>query len=179
MATPTQRFLSYALLACGVAFSLSANIETQNPFLPPNYGVKPTTPAPPTVSNGPLARELELRGIIKIGDRFQFSIFSKKGNTSYWITENQNEAGLYVRDFDASDNSVLVTQNGRTERISLNTANDKPLPIKNSGAVVSRNVTRKTPTPSTLPAILQGKAKPSNSSGTTGVIRRRVILPKK
>ena len=60
--------------------TIEANIETKNPFLPHNYGKKAEvkTPPPRTAANGPLGRELELRGMIKMGGKYRFSIFNKK-----------------------------------------------------------------------------------------------------
>ena len=180
MTSPFQRCLLFPLLWVGAASALAATIESQSPFLPPNHGVviaKPPAPAP--VTNGILARELELRGIIQIGDTFQFSVFSKKENMGYWIAENENANGISIRDFDASDQSVTVTKNGRSERLSLVSANERPLPIKNTGPVVSRGSSGKpsVPTPASLPALLQNQAKANPTPGN--VVRRRVILPKK
>jgi hypothetical protein len=180
MTAPFQRRLSTVLLFAGVVSTALASLESQSPFLPPGHGVvvaKPLAPAP----SGILARELELRGIIQIGDRFQFSIFSKKDKLGYWISENEAANGISVRDFDAGDRSIIVSRNGRTERLALVSANEKPLPIKSSGPVVSKPTSRPSiPTPVPLPAQLQNKIKPgSGNSGTGSVVRRRVILPKK
>ncbi len=178
MTAPFQRRLLLPLLLMGTASAVAASIETQSPFLPPNHGVviaKPPAPAP----SGILARELELRGIIQIGGTFQFSVFSKKENMGYWIAENENANGISIRDFDASDQSVTVTKNGRSERLSLVAANEKPLPIKNTGPVVSRGSSARpaAPTPASLPALLKNQTKANPTPGN--VVRRRVILPKK
>ena len=165
------------LLILSAVLPLCASIKEQSPFLPPNHGVVVTkTPTP--VPSGILAREIELRGVIQIGDTFQFSVFNKKENLGYWISENESANGISVRDFDAGDLSLTVTKNGRSERLSLVSANEKPLPIKNSGPVISRTPTAvgNAPKPAPLPVTLQGKATPAPPSGN--VVRRRVVLPK-
>lgn len=173
-----QRRLLIPLLLVSASFPLAATIEKQSPFLPPDYGVvvaKPLAPAP----SGIIARELELRGVIQIRGTFQFSVFSKKENLGYWIAENESANGISIRDFDAGDLSATVTKNGRSERLSLVTANERPLPIKNTGPVVSRGSSGRpsVPVPAPLPALLQNQ---NNSTSTPGsVVRRRVILPKK
>lgn len=176
-----QHFLSLLLLA-GTAGSVLASIESQNPFLPPGHGVVVAKPVPAAPS-GILARELELRGIIQIDNRFQFSIFSKKDNLGYWIREDETANGIAVRDFDADDLSISVSKNGRTERLSLISANEKPLPIRNSGPVISKPKSRTSgavPTNSPLPPQLQNTIKPAAGNTSSGnVVRRRVILPKK
>ncbi|NCG08078.1 MAG: hypothetical protein GWO81_00670 [Verrucomicrobia bacterium] len=180
MTQPIQgRFLTLLLLA-GLLSPALASIESENPFLPPGHGVVVAPKAPPS-NTGILARELELRGIIQIGDRFQFSLFSKKDNLGYWISEDQTANGISVRDFDAGDLSVIVSKNGRTERLSLVSAHERPLPIKNSGPVISRSTNlNSVARPAPLPIQLQDKIKPSTgSSSATNVVRRRVILPKK
>ena len=180
MTSPFQRCLCLPLLLVGAASAMAASIEKQSPFLPPNHGVviaKPPAPAP--APNGILARELELRGIIQIGGTFQFSLFSKKEKMGYWIAENESANGISIRDFDAGDQSVTVTKNGRTERLSLVSANERPLPIKNTGPVVSRGSSGQpaAPPPASLPALLQNQTKSTPTPGN--VVRRRVILPKK
>lgn len=181
MRSSIQQHLLTLLLVAGMVSPTLASIVSESPFLPPGHGVviaKPVTPAPA----GILARELELRGIIQIGDRFQFSIFNKKENLGYWISEDETANGIAVRDFDAGDLSVIVSKNGRTERLSLVSANEKPLPIKNSGPLVSRSTSRTTGVPRTapLPPQLQNAIKPgAGNTNSGGVVRRRVVLPKK
>ena len=109
---------------------LEAQLAEKSPFLPPNHGAT-EKPAPRTTvpAQGPLSRELEFRGMVSLGGQRQFSIFSKKANTGYWINENQSVEGIQVRGFDPANATVIISMNGRSERLTLKTATDRPLPV--------------------------------------------------
>ena len=74
--------LLFLLFTGSVALSAQVDLKTKSPFLPPIYGVVVAkTPAPAPA--GIIARQLEFRGVIQIGDQFHFSIFNKKENLGY------------------------------------------------------------------------------------------------
>jgi hypothetical protein len=159
------------LLACANLTLADSTLAKKSPFLPPDYGIKKVAPRPkPAASNGPLARELEFRGIIQLQGRYRFSLFNKKENKGYWVTENQMTNGILARDYDAASMSVDVTINNRTENLTLITANENPLPVAKAA-------------PTNLPQAPNLKLptappKPQANKART-VPRRRVILPKK
>ena len=163
-------------IGAGALFAADAELDKNSPFLPPGYGVQPTTPVkPPPTSSGPLSRELEFRGLIQLSGTYQFSLFNKKENKGYWISENESQEGLRVVSFDTDAMTVTVTMDGRTERLSLVSASDTPLPVQSSGPSAPQ-VNDRTPKP-VLPPDLRN---PSDQTNTRRVIpRRRVILPKK
>ncbi len=168
--------VSLIVLACltlGISLAAaSSKLESNSPFLPPGHNtMKVATPTPPVV-NGPLSRELEFRGIVQMNGIYQFSLFNKKINRGYWIAENGAESGISVRNFDLSGMRITVTQNGRSEQLTLMTATDSPLPVAVSMTPQAPNL----PPGVKLPG-LNGTPKPPSASRV--IPRRRVILPNK
>ena len=163
-------------LTLALAHSASAaTLESKNPFLPPGYGKKEVKPPPPVVqANGPISREIEFRGLMQFGGVYQFSVYNKSEQKAYWLYENQAEGGITVRGYDADSRTVTVNMNGRSERLTLMTTNDAPLPVvASTSAPVNPNAAKPQ-----LPPGLQNPT--NNASGNKRVIpRRRVILPKK
>lgn len=149
------------------------SLSEKSPFLPPGHGIKKDVPAQPKVQpQGPISREIEFRGVVQLGGTYRFSIFNKKKKKSYWLVEKVSQDGISVRSFDANSSSVVINLNGRSERLTLMTATDSPLPVALNKA---QSKPLKKPV---LPA--QITAPQDRNNNTKRVIpRRRVILPKK
>ena len=173
-----HRGLAFALLT-GASVLSAESLQSSNPFLPPGYGEKKEAPKPVVQSNGPISREIEFRGLIKMKGQYQFSLFNKRDQKSYWLKENEAAAqGISVRNYDSGSQSLTVSLSGRTERITLITANSSPLPVVASVSPPI-NTTGNTNKPE-LPPPLQNVTKPNtNNDVKRAVPRRRVILPKK
>ena len=158
--------------------SHAESLESSNPFLPPGYGEeKPEPPKPVVQTNGPISREIEFRGVVKLNDSYQFSVFNKSEQKGYWIQENHAEGGISVRGYDANSRTLTVNMNGRSERLTLMSVSDAPLPVVSS--VSQPNSKAATPT---LPPSIRnaGNSNNNNTESRRRVIpRRRVILPKK
>ena len=158
--------------------SAAETLESSNPFLPPGYGEeKPEPPKTVVVSNGPISREVEFRGVVKLNNRYQFSVFNKTEQKGYWIEENKAEGGISVRSYDAEARTLTVNMNGRSERLTLMSASDAPLPVVSS----VNQATSSAKQPTLPPGIknLNSSNNNSNSENRRRVIpRRRVILPK-
>lgn len=154
------------------ASSLQAkSLESDSPFLPPGYSTEEAPKPPPVVAApGQIAREIEFRGLIQMGGKYQFSIYDKKTQRSYWIRAGSNQEGIGVNNFNPADMSVNVTKSGRSERISLATANDRPMTV----ATVTNAATREATSIPGLPPNLQNK-----NESRRAIPRRRVILPSK
>lgn len=167
------RLCALGLVASGLCGQEDYNALSENsPFLPPGYNDKPAPPPPPAVNSGPLAREIEFRGMMKKDGVYQFSIYNKREQKGYWLKENEFEAGMSIGNYDANSMAITLTSNGRSERISMSTASESPLPVSMSSNNTNRpNVE--------LPAIPSASSN-TNETGNRRVIpRRRVILPKK
>lgn len=165
-------------LALSCADTLHAEtLESKNPFLPPGYGeTKKEPPPPPPQTNGPISRELEFRGIIQLDGVLEYSLFHKAEQKGYWLAENQSQDGIQVRGYDRNAKALTVSMNGRTERLTLRSPNETPLPVASSINPAGNNGN-----PPGLPSGLQNtnnKDNDSDSSNRRRVIpRRRVILP--
>ncbi len=103
---------------------------------------------------------------------YEFSLFNKKLNRGYWIAENASESGISVRNFDLSGMRITVTQNGRSEQLTLMTATDSPLPV----AISMPTKPAALPPGLNIPGLKTNSPKPSASRV---IPRRRVILPNK
>ena len=173
-----RRGLTFALLA-SVSVLSAETLESSNPFLPPGYGEKKETPKPVVQSNGPISREIEFRGLVKMNGQYQFSLFNKRDQKSHWLKENEAAAqGISVRNYDSNSRSLTVDMSGRTERLTLVTASSAPLAVVTSvSQPVTTNGKAKQPA---FPPTLQNTTKANNNNNTRNAVpRRRVILPKK
>lgn len=144
-------------------------LSDKSPFLPPGHGEKPDGAKPPPVVDGPLSREIEFRGVVHIGDKYQFSFFSKKENKSYWIAENTSISGMSARGYDARNGTVVFSKDGRSERLTMLSATDSPLPVALSTVAKDPGTT---PVVETTPRVT-----PPREDNRRVVPRRRVILP--
>ena len=178
--TPAKTFIHTSLIAlAGLTvsaplYAAASKLESDSPFLPAGYNTKkPEPPKPAPKANGPLSREIEFRGVVQMNGIYEFSLFHKKDNRSYWITENGSENGISVRDFDLNTMKVTVTLNGRAEQLTLMTATDSPLPVVAS----SVKQPTKQPKQPNIPGLNTNANKKPRSSRV--IPRRRVILPKK
>jgi hypothetical protein len=155
-------------------FAEDSKLSSNSPFLPPDYKDSKTVVTKPVVpqSNGPISREVEFRGVVQFNGVYEFSLFYKTEQRGYWIAENQSESGISVRSFDADTMTVTVTLNGRSERLSLMSATESPIPVTASTTAV------KAPA-AILDAGIPNINTPNTTNPTTRTIpRRRVILPK-
>lgn len=151
-----------------------SNLELpkNSPFLPHDYGVKKVTPRPqPTVGNGLISRQIEFRGIIQLGGSYRFSLFNKKENKGYWVTENEGSNGIKAMNYNPQSMSLTLSMNGTVEQLILISANESPLPVAVS-APISKEASPRRPTTLTPP-------KPQIVNKSVVVPRRRVILPNK
>lgn len=164
------------MVALPASLTAENTLSEKSPFLPPGYGEEaPKPPPPPPPTQGPISRQLEFRGIVQIAGSYQFSLFSKKENKGYWIEENGEVSGINVRNYDADSGTIVVTTNGRSERLTLISATDSPLPVAQSTAKPQApQVPNILPTPENI----RPNTNDNNTSRRRVVPRRRVILPK-
>lgn len=162
-------------LLCALPLCAASTLEKRNPYLPQDHNKKEVKAPPPVQKSGPLAREIEFRGVAQLNDVYQFSIFDKTEQKSHWIKMGSTKEGIKITKFDADSMSVTLNKSGRTEKLSLMEATDKPMPV-----AVSAPPSTKKPTNAQLkrPVGLPG-AKPTNTNNKNKVVRRRVVLPKK
>lgn len=153
-------------------------LESQSPFLPPGHGKsQATTPPPPPPVNGPLTREIEFRGIVQLAGVYEFSIFHRSKQKSYWLRANESKDGIQIRGFDVNSRTITITMGGRTERLSLMSASETPLPVATSTNLPGAA----NQTPGLPPEVENLTTRSGNQNDETPrnrvVPRRRVILP--
>jgi len=156
------------------ALAQTSSLSEKSPFLPRGYGEKEPEPVQPPVvqNNGPISQTIEVRGVMKWGNRFQFSVFNKKENKSYWIDEDETVEQISARDYDPDSQSLTISMNGRSERLSLMDASESPLPVASSTAASGNRQPN-------LPANLSRENSGSSDNNRKVVPRRRVILPRR
>jgi len=158
-----------------LSFNLSAeeSLSERSPFLPPGYGVENMEPKKPEVQQqGPISRELDFRGIVEIDGQFQFSIFNKKEQKSYWLREDSSsESGILVSSYSPQSSSIIVTLNGRSERLTLASPTDTPLSVGSSAASTGGTKSATSVLPPQLQNPNNNRSKVPPRSG------RRVVLP--
>ncbi|MGJ8650091.1 MAG: hypothetical protein ACSHX4_07020 [Opitutaceae bacterium] len=175
----SDRIFGRQLLLC-VLFTLTSSLsltsqtlESRSPFLPHDHK-KPTRVEPkPVVVNGAIARQIEFRGIVQMNGVYKFSLFNKSDQKGYWIPEGESRDNIKITKFDADSKTVTVSQNGRTEKLSLMESTDVPMAVAVSAPPAQANNAK----PS-LPPGVTIKVN-NNSKPSVAVPRRRVILPKK
>ena len=166
--------LAFCLLFCAIPDSTASTLESNSPFLPDGYGKakpKPKPKAAAPTSNGPLAKQLEFRGVVELQGTYQFSLFDKKDNRGYWIAENSSEEGISVSNFERDKMRLTVSLNGRTEQLTMLNPQDKPMPV-----VRNMPISTKPAKKPNIPGIQSKEGK--QPAKTRSVPRRRVILPK-
>jgi len=150
---------------------IAGSLVNKNPFLPTDYKNENNSDTqPPPQPDGAISKLVEFRGLMTFGNVTQFSLYNKRENKRYWVSENQSEGGISIGRYDERSKAITVSMNGRTERLTLMSTTNTPLPV-----VASYN----------QPAAQ--KVMPStqnNKSGQKEVVRnviprrRSVILPK-
>lgn len=181
--TKSARTLGRQLLMCALftltsSLSLSSQtLESRSPFLPHDHKKKTEPVAPkPVAVNGAIARQIEFRGVVQMNGVYKFSLFNKSDQKGYWIPEGESRDNIKVTKFDADSMAITVSQNGRTERLTLMESTDTPMAVATSAPPPTAK-SGNTPN-QTLPPNLKIQIN-NNQKPTTAVPRRRVILPKK
>lgn len=158
------------IILFGFGIKLIGNtLETNNPFLPKDHVKKNIVSQPKLQPSIYLNKLIEFRGFCILGNTTHFSIYDKKDKKSYWITQNESEGGIRVSKFDKLSQSVIVSMNGRSERVTLMSASNDPIPVAVSTPLFQN------------PTIVSssGAYKVNSNSKNNIIPRRRVILPKK
>ena len=149
----------------------AGTLESKNPFLPTDYekqNIPDTRPEPQP--SGAISKLVEFRGIFTLDNITQFSLYNKRENKSYWVSESQPEGGISIVNYYELSKAITVSMNGRTERLTLMSATNAPLPVL---ASYNQPATQKVILPST-----QNNKSVEQEDNRRVIPRRRVILPK-
>jgi hypothetical protein len=154
----------------------SSNLISNNPFVPQKNSTlnQPKGPAGPKTSiNKPqvLQKYLQFKSIAIINKKKYFSIFNKRTNKSFWISENETVENFRVTNYNQVSNTITITDGINTEIITIITANEAPINVA-SASVQPNNQEAVAPAiPGATPT--QQNNKPKNPP------RRRVIPVKR
>jgi len=119
LALNIRRLAGLAGLASIAALAASAesNLLENSPFAPTGTGAPAATqPAP-----------LELRGIVRTGSEYEFSLYDPAKRESVWVTLNESGHDFVVKTYDAARDTIFVDQGGRGYALVLKDARITPL----------------------------------------------------
>lgn len=123
----------------------AASLVNDSPFIPEGWleaqnrreAARERPPAPkPQAPSIALERLLEFRGAFKLGNTWRFNIVNKKDNKSEWYTLNDRSKDIQVRYYNDQDKSIKVNFEGRTETLSLASANTQVQQVASAANVV-------------------------------------------
>ena len=123
----------------------TSNLITNNPFIPKNNGSlnKPKNPTgPQSIANKSqvLKKYLEFKSIAIINKKKYFSIFNKRTNKAFWISEGETVENFRVTYYNPTSNTISITDGINTEIIPIITANETPLSVASAPAQVGQEV---------------------------------------
>lgn len=108
------------LLAIAGPAPAAPALAGSSPFLPP-AGANPSAPSQDA--------QLELRGIMAVGNTTMFSIYDLGRRNSVWARLNESGREFVVRGYDAARDSVTVDYQGRVLTLALHTAKVVAAPV--------------------------------------------------
>jgi len=110
-----------------------------SPFLPPSSqgGAAPVTND----------SQIELRGVMAIGDGYMFSIYDTARKTSSWVKLNDRGHDFVVKNYDAQRDVVTIDYQGRSLNLTLRTAKVVSAPAIQPAPVASALASPPAPAP--------------------------------
>jgi hypothetical protein len=153
-----------------------SNLISNNPFVPSKSSTlnQPKGPAGPKASINKaqvLQKYLQFKSIAIINKKKYFSIFNKRTNKSFWISENETVENFRVTNYNQVSNTITITDGINTEIITIITANEAPINVASASVQPNNQETVAPEIPGATPT--QQNNKPKNTP------RRRVIPVKR
>tara|TARA_B100001093_G_scaffold344426_1_gene329187 strand:- start:1859 stop:2461 length:603 start_codon:yes stop_codon:yes gene_type:complete len=124
-----------SLIASPSPQETTSNLITNNPFVPQksgsldNLNKKPAVPQVTSSKPKVLQKYLEFRSIAIINKKKYFSIFNKRINKSFWISENETVENFRVTNYNHISNSITLSDGINAEIIPIITPNESPLNV--------------------------------------------------
>ena len=153
----------------------TSNLITNNPFIPKNNEPlnKPKNPTgPKSIANKSqvLQKYLDFKSIAIINKKKYFSIFNKRTNKAFWISEGETVENFRVTSYNSTSKTISITDGINTEIIPMIKANETPLSIASAPTKVGQEVA----TPK-----IPGANADQNKDKPKTLPRRRVIPAKR
>ena len=123
----------------------TSNLITNNPFVPKdnrsiNKDKNPTGPQSLASKSKVLQKYLQFKSIAIINKKKYFSIFNKRSNKAFWISEGETVENFRVTYYNPTSNTISITDGINTEIIPIITANETPLSIVSAPTQVGQEV---------------------------------------
>ncbi|MFL2835037.1 MAG: hypothetical protein ACJZ9L_02555 [Coraliomargaritaceae bacterium] len=154
----------------------TSNLITNNPFVPQksgslsNLNKKPAVPQATSSKPKVLQKYLQFKSIAIINKKKHFSIFNKRTNKSFWISENETVENFRVTNYNQISNSITISDGINTEVIPIITPNESPLNVASAAIQPNNQEAVTPPVPGATPANQNNKAK---------TLPRRRVIPVK
>ncbi len=110
-------FLLFGLATAALPLRAGSNLLEHSPFLPPGAAA----------GAGQEASSLELRGIVKDGPTYEFSLYDSARRQSTWVGLNEPGHDFLVKAFDPALDAITVEQHGRAFKLVLKDARITPV----------------------------------------------------
>lgn len=153
-----------------------SNLITNNPFVPKNSGSlnqpkkNPTQPKSINNKQQVLQKYLQFKSIAIINKKKYFSIFNKRTNKSFWISENETVDNFRVTNYNRMNNAIIISDGINTETLTIVTASETPVTVVSAVAKPNNQDVVTPPTPG---------ATPTNQNNKPKTPPRRRIIPAK
>ena len=153
----------------------TSNLITNNPFVPKNNGSlnkakNPTGPQSIANKSQVLQKYLQFKSIAIINKKKYFSIFNKRTNKAFWISEGEAVENFRVTYYNPTSKTISITDGINTEIIPIITADETPLSIISATMQKGQEVA--------TPQISEANANQNKDKPKT-LPRRRVIPAKR
>ena len=154
---------------------ITSNLITNNPFVPS----KSMTLNELTVPEGPkgavnksqiLQKYLEFKSIAIINKKKYFSIFNKRTNKPFWISENETVNNFSITNYNKKTNTITISDGINTELITIIDANEAPLSVASAALQPKKQESINPPLP-------EANSNKNNKSKTPP--RRRIVSTKR
>lgn len=154
---------------------ITSNLITNNPFVPS----KSMTLNQLTVPEGPkgavnksqiLQKYLEFKSIAIINKKKYFSIFNKRTNKPFWISENETVNNFSITNYNKKTNTITISDGINTELITIIDANEAPLSVASAALQPKKQESINPPLP-------EANSNKNNKSKTPP--RRRIVSTKR
>ena len=122
---------TYLFLSSTLTAQNHSSLLQNSPFLPPDYNkaaALKAAPKPPPQAPLRAVRELEFRGIFKIGDALQFSIFDKKDQKSSWMKIGETVSDIRIQEYSPEAQTITVQIDSQTEILKLKEMSSHNMP---------------------------------------------------
>lgn len=98
------------------AQSLDALVE-RSPFAPPAASQPEAAPA--TGPQGPAGQRFTFRGVVRIGEAWQFSLFDREEARSQWVGLDETIGPYRIVEYEVESRRLTLASGGDTETLSL------------------------------------------------------------